>query len=326
MLTGTKVLVSASLVCWLVSRANVAHIFATMSQASPWWLCLAACSPVVGNFITAARWRELLRAQGVHASQAALFQSCVVANFARHFLPSTIGGDAVRAYDSWKIGAGKSQAVTALVVDRLVGILVLALFAAAAISFPNELASRYPALYGWVAFCTAAVLLTAWTVFWPLPWLVAFMRRVIRAMPENLRPAFKNLLDAVTAYHGKTSHFVYALLLSVALQLNVVTFYYLIALAVGFPIPYYKFYLIVPIAVLVMLIPVSINGIGLREGVFVFLLGAYGIGSAQAVAFAWLEYGLILCYGVVGGIVYALRKGQNRLPHVCGTDNAGNTP
>ena len=107
---------------------------------------------------------------------------------------------------------------------------------------------------------------------------------------------------------------------SVALQANVVTFYFLISQALSLQIAYPNFYLIVPIVVLVMMMPVSINGIGTRESAFVILLGTFGVGVAEAVAFAWIEHALFLSYGLVGGVVYALRHDFIRVSPSAQTD------
>ncbi len=129
---AAKVVISAVLVCWIVSRSSLPEIFASLSQADLKWLALAACSPAIGIFLTATRWGGLLRAQGVILSTGMLAESCLVAGFARQFLPSTIGGDAVRGYDSWKAGASKSVALAVLLVDRLMGLFALGLFAVVA--------------------------------------------------------------------------------------------------------------------------------------------------------------------------------------------------
>lgn len=57
-----------------------------------------------------------------------------------------------------------------------------------------------------------------------------------------------------------------------------------------------------------MMLPVSINGIGLRENVFFFFLALFAVTKTDAIAFAWIEYGILLLQGVGGGLVYALRK------------------
>jgi hypothetical protein len=74
------------------------------------------------------------------------------------------------------------------------------------------------------------------------------------------------------------------------------------------PIPLVSFFLIIPLVTLLMMLPVSINAIGIRENAFIFFFATFGIFSPEAVAFAWIAYGLVLVQGVLGGIVYALRK------------------
>ena len=99
-----------------------------------------------------------------------------------------------------------------------------------------------------------------------------------------------------------------ALALSVLLQLNVILHYYLLALSLGIDIPLQAMFIIVPVAIVVMMIPVSINAIGIREAIFVTMFGLYGISSADALAFAWMSFVLITILGVIGGIVFMLRK------------------
>jgi hypothetical protein len=99
-----------------------------------------------------------------------------------------------------------------------------------------------------------------------------------------------------------------ALVLSMLLQVNVIIHYYLIALALGLSLPFYSFFLIIPLATVIMMVPISVNAIGIRENVFAFFFAPFGILVPQAVAFAWLAYGMVLIQGVLGGIVYGLRR------------------
>jgi hypothetical protein len=74
------------------------------------------------------------------------------------------------------------------------------------------------------------------------------------------------------------------------------------------PVPTVAFLLIVPLATFVMMIPVTINGIGLRENVLALFLAVYGVGNSEAVAFAWLLYRGGLIQGVLGVVVYVMRR------------------
>ena len=109
-------------------------------------------------------------------------------------------------------------------------------------------------------------------------------------------------------YQGKPQALWRGLGLSVLLQINVVTFYWALSQALGLEINYGSWFVIAPIAIFVMMIPLSINGIGVREAIFIFLLSQWDVTNSTALALAWLEYGIFLAFGLVGGLVYMLRK------------------
>ncbi len=95
---------------------------------------------------------------------------------------------------------------------------------------------------------------------------------------------------------------------SILLQTNVVVHFYLIARAVGIQLGLGHFFLIVPIATILTMLPVTINGIGIRENAFVFLLTPFAVPAPTTIAFTWIGFGMMLLYGAMGGVVYALRR------------------
>ncbi len=167
-----------------------------------------------------------------------------------------------------------------------------------------------PELFAAVGVTAVLLLPIAWLVFVPSPSFGAWARWGISGMPHAVGSTLEAVFRATFTYHENTCQLLRAFLISLLLQTNVVTFYYLIGRAMGFTIPYSAYFLIVPVAIVVMMLPLSINGIGIREGVFVLLLSTFGATSAESVAFAWTEHGLTLCYGIVGGIVFLLRKSR----------------
>lgn len=307
-LKGTlRIAISAVLLVWMVRSANLREIGAALAGISVGFLALANTLQLVGMGIAALRWGGLLRSQGVRIPTGTLVQSCFVASFFRQILPSTIGGDVIRAYDSWRGGASRGVAVATIAVDRLLGLVILALLAIIAFAFSADLGAQIPGLHLWLGLGLAGLSAGAWALFFlPKP-LVTWAERSLACLPAAAARPLCKAMNAALIFRGKHAALVRALVLSVLLQLNVVAFYWLIGLALGLPVPAADYLLIVPIATFVMMVPISINGIGVREGIFALLLGAYGVEPATAVAFAWLEYASFLLYGVIGGIVYAAR-------------------
>jgi uncharacterized protein (TIRG00374 family) len=232
----------------------------------------------------------------------------MVAVFFNNFLPSTIGGDAMRMYDSWRSGSSRSQAVAAVVMDRFMGLSALLVFAVVALVFGNH-GSVYDSKVASIVtvMACAVVLVLLFVMFLP----ISFADR-LEVLAGRLPMRLSKLSNAVTrslrAFRNQRPALVLALVFSFLLQANVVLYHWIVASALGLSVSLMAFFLIVPIAIVIMMIPVSINGIGVREGLFVLLLGVHGVPQAEGLAYAWVIYVLLLLQGLIGGIVFAFRR------------------
>jgi uncharacterized membrane protein YbhN (UPF0104 family) len=284
--TILRVAVSAGLIVWALHRAPLGEVGEALRSADARFVLAALALAPLGCWASVARWRLLIRSQGGDAPFGFLVRSFLVGVFFNNLLPSTIGGDTVRAIDTARSGVGRASAITIVVVDRFVGLLALMLFAGAGLLFSGRLVDRIPDLYGWVAGGAVVLGVVAAVLF----------------LPSRLGER----LPAVFAFQGKGLVLAKAFAYSLALQALVVLNAWLLAKALRVPIPLATFFLIVPFAVFLMMIPVSINAIGVRENVWAFFFAAFGIAASKAVALAWLDYGLVLLQAVAGGILYVL--------------------
>lgn len=307
--TAIKISVSVALMTWILSGADLAAVWAALKNASFEWIAIAVAMQFLGGGIIAFRWAGLLSVRDVTPGVAYLYRSVLVAGFVRQFLPSIIGGDAVRGYDAWRAGAKPGFAAVSLVVERMLGLVALAIFVLIAAMASDELARRVPdapILVG-AGLATLAAILAVLVLGGGRP-LRALHRLVARA-PAGLRGKIEAATGAFGAYRGQSKAVFRAFALSILLQVNVVTYYWVLGQSLGFDLSYWDFYILAPLAIFVMMAPVTINGIGLREAAFVFLLAAWGVDKPAALAFAWLEFGVILTMGLVGGVVYMARRG-----------------
>jgi uncharacterized membrane protein YbhN (UPF0104 family) len=294
--TILRVAVSAVLVVWVLHRSPLGEVNEALRSADVRFVLLALALVPFGYWASVSRWRLLIRSQGGDASFGFLVRSFLVGVFFNNLLPSTIGGDAVRAFDTARSGVGRASAVTIVVVDRFVGLLALMLFAGVGLLFSGHLTDRVPALYGWVAGGAVVLGTVAAVLFLP------------SQLAGKLPGKWKKLADAVFAFQGQGLVLAKAFAYSLVLQTLVVLNGWLLAKALHVPIPLPYFFLIVPLAVFVMMVPVSINAIGVRENVWAFFFVAFGVAASKAVAVAWLDYGLVLLQAITGGIVYLLRS------------------
>lgn len=303
-MTVAKALVSAALIVWLLRDANLRDIGLSLQSANGWLVLLAFSLHLFGLTLSALRWRTLLRAQGADASIGFLLQSYLVAMFFNNFLPSTIGGDTVRAYDSWRLGQSKMGAVAVVFVDRFLGLFALMLFALLALLLPSPLTQGLPLLEVWVVLGVVGMLVLLGGIFAPPAFALSLLQRSTLPFAGKLA----QVMGAFDAFSGRRDVLAKALVLSVLLQANVVFHYFLIARALALPVPLFAFFLIVPLTIVLMMLPVSINAIGIRESAFAFFFAAFGVATAQAVAFAWIALGTVLLQGLLGGIVYVVRR------------------
>jgi len=303
-----KVAVSAALVVWILAKADLQAIFAALSGVDAGWLALGLSCLLVASMLRAHRWGILLASQGVLPGRLFLFKSVLCSVFFRQFLPSTVGGDTIRGYDSWRAGASPGLAVSALVIDRLLGLIVLTIFALSAIAFGPAVPEAIRGAWQIILAGGAVLAGLTWYLLGAGGRLDRRFGRLAERIPRPVSARLGKVHGALTAFRGARGALWRAFGFSFLLQATSITYYALLAQALGLGIGYAAFYVIAPLAIVVMMLPLSINGIGLREGIFVLLLGIWGVGAAEAVALAWLDFGATLAYGVLGGIVYGLRR------------------
>lgn len=310
--TALRIAVSAALVAFILSRAELGRVFEALREADLRLVLLALALNPLGYLFSVSRWRLLLSARGGDPSFGFLLRAFLVGVFFNNLLPSTVGGDAVRALASARAGVSRSTAVATVLVDRFLGLLTLLAFALAGVAAAPGVASRVPALGLWLGLAGAGMATLAWALFAPSRRAEALAGRLPALLPTPWRPSAGRFLEALVAFRGRGGLLAKALAWSAGLQTLVVLNGWLLARAVGVTIPLAAFFVLVPLAVFVMTLPVSINGIGVRETVWAFFFTAYGMPAAAAlgVAVAWLDVGLLLLQALVGGAVWALQRGE----------------
>jgi uncharacterized protein (TIRG00374 family) len=306
--TLAKFLVSGTLLAYLVSRADLETIWGAVRDAD-WTLVAGGFLLFYMHFLIGAlRWRSIARLHGADAPVRFYFVSYIVANFFNNFLPSTIGGDIVRAYDTWRAGTGKAGAAAVIFVDRAVGVLALAIIAAAGslVLRRHEIVTvEVQVLIGLVV---AGLITVVGILFRPPAWWTRLVNfAAARPSPIISKPA-KVFAEIAREFRGAEGTLLLTLLLSFLLHLNIIVAYFLVGRAVGIDLEFPVYFAVIPLALVIMMLPVSINGIGLREGAFTVLLGLFGVSVSAALAFSWTFYALILLHGVLGGLVYLVRK------------------
>ena len=116
------------------------------------------------------------------------------------------------------------------------------------------------------------------------------------------------MFDAFWHFSKSKKIVFFAFILGLLLQFNVILYYYLIARALDMPMSLLDTSIVMPLLICIQLLPLTPNGIGVREFSYIYLLQPLGVSNAMAVAFSLWDYILTFFYGLIGGILYLLKK------------------
>ncbi len=306
-------LVSSFLLYILLKDTEFDKIIFSIENANIYLLVFAFSLHAFGLTISAYRWKMLLNSLKVNSNIHYLIKSYLVAIFFNHFIPSTIGGDGSRAYDSYKLGNDKAKGLAVVLVDRLLGLLALLVFVIISIFLSVEISQIIPNIYILLFITTGAAAFIIFFILYPPVKMFYRIKSSKIKLVSKIGSSFFKLGKAFKKFSNKKKILLNALTLSFLLQANVIIYYYIISKALGFDIQIINFSLIIPLTIFITMFPFSINGIGIRENALFFFFSFFGIAKSEAIAFAWIEFGMLLLLGVIGGIVYMFRKTEFKL-------------
>jgi glycosyltransferase 2 family protein len=303
-----KAAVSGGLLWLLFSRVDVARLWSVARTASVGWLAGALGVYLAMILASAWRWDLLLKAQRIRLSFGWLTSSYLVATFFNNFLPSNIGGDVVRVADTAPASGSKTLAATIILVDRGMGLLGLMLVAALGATTGPRLIAAGPgvgAIGLWLAFVAAmSVSIPAFLLPNALPRLLRPLRVV---HPEWVDERLARLSGALARFSNEPTALVACFAGAVGVQALLVVFYLAIARSMNIPVGFPELAVVVPLSFIVQMLPVSMNGFGVREAVFGFYFTRLGLPLESALLVSFVGAALIMLFSLSGAAAYLLR-------------------
>ena len=304
-----KIAVSAGLLYWLFSGVDMARLWAYAHTASLAWLLGGLGLYAVALLVATWRWRLLLKAQSVDVPGKALVSSYLVAIFFNNFLPSNIGGDVVRIRDTAPATGSKTLATTVVLIDRGIGLMGLVLVAAVGASAAADLAGA-ATVPVWPSVLWAGLAL-AMAVSAPAVLAPAGVGRLLQPLRVFHQEWVTTRIERVTVALGRFRENPEALAGcfggAVVVQVVLVGFYVAIAHSMRIPISPWHLAVIVPISFVVQMLPVSVNGFGVREATFSFYFTRLGLPLESALMVSFLGAALMMLFSLSGGVTYVGR-------------------
>jgi glycosyltransferase 2 family protein len=314
-------LVTAAAVAYIVSKVDLGKTAHIIGSASIPWLVLSALLTLVTVPPMAWRWQLLLRARGVNDTVAWLTRAYFVSYAFSQVLPTSVGGDAWRIFETSRRHRDNLTPVTgSVLLERALGGAVTLLLAGIGLLLAI---GRYPmGPYLWIEALFVVGTIAVGFVFFSrsvrrrLTFLLPLARRL------RVEKAARAVYDGLHGYRDHPGTLAKVALITAAAQLTRVVAIYASGRAVGIHLSLLPYVVLGPLLFLVMLVPFTVNGIGVREAFFVSFLGKLGVPADAAFACGFLFFVMTILLALPGVAILLWENVFGRTPVPDGTAKA----
>jgi glycosyltransferase 2 family protein len=315
---AATLLVTSLAVAYILSKVDVAKTKDIITSASVPWLLVSAALTMVTVPPMGWRWQRLLSVRGVRESVTWLTRAYFVSYAVGQVLPTSVGGDASRIFETSRRHPGQITPITgSVLLERALGGAVTLLLAGIGLLLAI---GRYPiGAYLWVELVfvlgtiAIAFMFSSRTVRRRLVFLGGVARRLRVEKPARA------VYDGLHGYRDHPGTLLVVAVVTAAAQLTRVVAIYASGRAVGIDLSLLPYVVLGPLLFLVMLVPFTVNGIGVREAFFVSFLGKLGIDHDHAFACGFLFFVMTILLALPGVVIVVWENVFGRTPVPDGT-------
>ena len=290
-----KIVISGLLLSWLIYGFDWAALLDVLKTAEPGWLIIAGIFIVLSMVVSVWKWDLVLKAGGIDLPWFQLWSAYWIGIFFNNFLPSSIGGDGIRIFLVGRDTTKMAGAASSVVIERLLAAIGLALTGLLA-----GLLAGSSWQVGWIFMFLIIVSV----------WLLLFL--ILGRVPAwadkkagKISGFIRSFLSHGQAMRGQGKMVIKAGFLSVIFQLTVVAVNYAIFRSLHIELlGWWDLVYIIPAISAIAMIPIGINGYGIREGAYVLLLASYGVAGSAALAASLVFAVLVSFCSLYGGILW----------------------
>lgn len=270
-LLSLKLIVSSALLFLVFSRTGVKQVFSLLKGIHFSAFFSAVLLYIIAQLFSTVRWKLFLpETLGIKK----LFSLYLIGSFFNTVLPGLIGGDAVKAFYLYRATGKSSLAVASIFMDRYIGFVMLIIICTLAFPFGYSYFHNSPISWAF-PFIVLAFIITSFLIFG-----FRFGKRV---------KILSEFYDYFHSYRNQKGIILKTLLISAVIHLSGFFAVYILALGLGVYVPFLACLIFVPLIIMFAALPISISGIGIREGAFVLFFGLIGIRQdfATALSLSW---------------------------------------
>jgi len=299
---GGTLVVTGLAVAYILSKIDVGKTAHIIGNASVPWLALSATLTLITVPPMAWRWQQLLRVRGVHESVPWLTRTYFVSYAVGQVLPTSVGGDASRIFETSRRHPGRITPITgSVLLERALG--GAATLALAGVGFVLAVGRYDVGAYLWIegAFVVGTIVLSFALFSRRIRPLLARTVPLLRAV--RLERPIRAAYEGIHAYRDHPGLLAGVFTLTLGVQAVRVLAIWLAGRAVGVDLSPRPYYVMGPLLFLVLLVPFSVNGIAVRESFFVSFLGNLGVDADKAFATGFLFFVVTLCLSIPGAVL-----------------------
>jgi len=305
--TLLKFCVSGGILYFLFRNMDLTLFFHDLKTVNPYAIIFVAVFFICLQAISAVRWSIILH-KDVDIPYLKLLAIYFIGMFFNNFLPTMVGGDIIKGLYLYRESKKGGVSVASIFMDRYSGFSALIIITTIALITGYSLI-KDTGLPGFLILLICGYT-TASLIIWVGPlhsWAMKILAKIhFYGINHKIDALYKTLM----AYKGHKDILVKILLLSFMVQVGVIVGYYILAINLGIEVRLAYFFFFIPIATVITMLPISLGGLGIREGAFVYLFTMVGASKGQALSLSLIWYAVMVIVSMIGGVAFIKMGGH----------------
>lgn len=304
-----RIAISVALVGFLLWQLDLSDLAARITDFDPYWIAFAFLTVFVAVIVSAWKWGLILRARGYPLPYLRLLRHYFIGLFFNNVLPTTVGGDAVRAWETTKDTGEVPEAMGSVVTERLIAGIALGFTALLGLPFVDV----SPKLLLLVALFLIIDLVLVGLFLVPKV-AEGIVLKLLPPRFARLQSAVTNTVLVVRSTLKNPGLFIKITLLSIVFQLFVAGVNACIFKAMGVPVTLAQCVIYTPMIFTVTMLPISLSGLGVREAAYWYFFAQVGVSQVDAVVASLAFFIIVGISSLPGAPLFVLnRKRRNAL-------------
>lgn len=293
---------SVILLYYVFQKVGWEDVWHQIIDANLFFLTLYFFLGLLPLLISSVKWSQLSKSHGITAPLSKLFMFKLVGLFFNNILPTSIGGDVVRAYELGKLSGKKEEAMASVFMERLTGFTTLLMLAIVAVGLERRFFGEVNVLI--FLGITIIMYLILLVIVFNRNVLVYLRRKNPIRLLEKILIKLSLIQEAIYVYKDQRKLLLLAMGYSFIFYFFCILNVYVGCLIFDIHVSFSQLILAVPLMLLIFTIPISIGGIGLQEWSYYFVLTMVGVPAAVGLSLGLVFRARAIGYGLVGGAIY----------------------